>query len=37
MHLKYVLGLSPTHMLTHGIEINVTSLLHIIIMYKIAK
>jgi hypothetical protein len=28
MHIKYVLGSSLTHMMIHGTEINVTSLLY---------
>jgi hypothetical protein len=28
MHIKYVLGSSFTHMMAHGIELNVTSILY---------
>jgi hypothetical protein len=32
-----VLGLSPTHMMTHDTEINVTSLIYNGVLYKIVK
>jgi hypothetical protein len=35
--LKCVLGSSLTHMMTHGTETNVTSLLYNGVLYKIVK
>jgi hypothetical protein len=37
VRLKCVLGSSLTHMMTHGTEMNVTSLLYNGVMYKIVK
>jgi hypothetical protein len=37
VRLKCVLGSSLTHMMTHGIEMNVTSLLYNGVLYKRVK
>jgi hypothetical protein len=35
--IKCVLGSSPTHMMTHGTETNVTTLIYNGVLYKIVK
>jgi hypothetical protein len=35
--IKYVLGSSLTHMITHGTKTNVTSLIYNGVMYKLVK